>query len=245
MKITARQLKNLIREHVDESPLTVEFLEWRNEGDQSSWTLLVNGDEDGHWLTGRPDANYLADMIVGGWAREQDPPLDDRSQEYDDIVDNVEGQLTQQPAFNQALKDAIRAHENYEEQERGLYEHMQESKGLSKKIHHRGRRMKITKSQLKQIIEEEIDTIYRENLNRELIGDRDKVYAKLWTHVVSSFSNGIPLWRVGNEINLLWPDEGTYKPEDHAMLAKIEVDLIQRLANDGLISSWYDLGEFA
>jgi len=29
------------------------------------------------------------------------------------------------------------------------------------------------------------------------------------------------------------------------MLAKIEVDLTQRLANDGLISSWDDLGEFA
>ena len=155
MRITKRQLKNLIREHVDESPLTVEFLEWNNEWDQSSWTLEVNGDEDGHWLTGRPDANYLADMIVGGWAREQDPPLDDRSQEYDDIVDDVEGQLTQQPAFNQALKDAIRAHENYEEQERGLYEHMQESKGLSKKIHHRGRRMKITRRHLRRLIAEE------------------------------------------------------------------------------------------
>jgi len=105
--------------------------------------------------------------------------------------------------------------------------------------------MKITKSQLKQIIKEEIGTIYRENLNRELIGDRDKVYATLRAHVVSRFSNGIPEWRVGNEINLLWPDEGTYKPEDHAMLAKIEDDLTQRLANDGLISSWYDLGEFA
>ncbi len=106
-------------------------------------------------------------------------------------------------------------------------------------------KMKLTKQRLKQIIKEEIDTIYRENLNRELIGDRDKVYATLRAHVESSFSNGIPEWRVGSEINLLWPDEGTYKPEDHAMLAKIEVDLTQRLANDGLISSWDDLGEFA
>jgi len=105
--------------------------------------------------------------------------------------------------------------------------------------------MKISKTKLKEIIREEIDTIYRENLNRELIGDLDKVYARLKAHVVSHFSNGIPEWRVGSEINLLWPDEGTYKPEDHDMFTKIEVDLTQRLVNDGLIGSWDDLGEFA
>ena len=102
--------------------------------------------------------------------------------------------------------------------------------------------MKITKSQLKQIIKEEL-----RNMQNALFKDTvDELYVKFKNHVRANFPRGIPQWRVEPEMERFYDASSrVFTGADHEEVAAMADELIDRLEADGLLGPWEDYGEYA